>query len=127
MKMKRKIKLNKMKKKNGMLLMVMLFTVIYYRVFFSALSNSNKDLPDLLTRAELCVQKLAKDNNRTRKESSNVDVINPPPTPETDGHDNSCDGMEQNNDDDHIHSGRKLENYEVDFLDLGNTNTMDLF
>lgn len=87
--------------------------------------SSDKDLPDLLTRAELCVQRLAKENDRTRKESSNVDVINPPPTPEMeDCHDNSCDAMEQTVNDD---SGRKLENYEVDFLDIGNTNTMDLF
>lgn len=97
------------------------------------MSNSNKDLPDLLTKAELCVQKLAEENNRTRKESSNVDVINPPPTPETDCHDNSCDGMDNSEDvtvvnkDDSLYSGRKLENYEVDFLDIGNGNTMDLF
>lgn len=88
------------------------------------MSNSNKDLPDLLTRAELCVQKLANENNRTRKESLNIDVINPPPTPETDCHDNSCDGMDQPVNDD---SGRTLQNYEVDFLDIGNTDTMDLF
>lgn len=83
----------------------------------------------MLSKAELCVQKLAEENNRTRKESSNIDVINPPPTPETDCHENSCDGMEQItvNNDDSVFSGRKLENYEVDFLDIGNGNTMDLF
>lgn len=95
------------------------------------MSNSHKNLPDLLTRAELCVQKLAEENDRTRKESSHADVINPPPTPETDCHDNSGDGMDNEipvvNKDDSLNSTRKLENYEVDFLDIGMGNTMDLF
>lgn len=99
-----------------------------------ALLKSNKSLPDLLTKAELCVKKLAEENDRSRKDSSNVDVINPPPTPETDCHENSGDGMENSDEVPVINkdsfldiSGRKVENYELDFLDLGNGNNMDLF
>lgn len=133
MKMKKKMKLNSLKKKNGKSHIHTTLVVSSIKCIVLVVSNSNKDLPDLLTKAELCVQKLAEENNRTRKESSNVDVINPPPTPETDCHDNSCDGMDNIEDatvvnkDDSLYSGRKLEHYEVDFLDIGNGNTMDLF
>ncbi|XP_044263188.1 phosphorylated adapter RNA export protein [Tribolium madens] len=84
-------------------------------------ASKNKLLPDLLTRAEL----LAKENNRVRKETDERDVINPPPTPETDGgHENSGDGMDGGNG---IDDRRKCETYDDDFLDINCSNDMDLF
>lgn len=86
----------------------------------------SKILPDLLSKAEL----LASGNNRMRKETDGTeDVINPPPTPETDGHDNSGDGMEaaKNVSMNNVGSSRgTLQSYEDDFLDL-HENEMDLF
>lgn len=101
-------------------------------MFVTAASNPDKNLPELLTKAELCMQKLAEENDRTRKESLHADVINPPPTPETDCHENSGDGMDNAeeinivNQTDSLNT-RKIENYELDYLDLGCGNTMDLF
>ncbi|RZB39498.1 RNA GG bind domain containing protein [Asbolus verrucosus] len=86
-------------------------------------ASKAKLLPDLLTRAEL----LAKENNRVRKETDERDVINPPPTPETDGHENSGDGMEGVNGIDSLDSRRKFESYDDDFLDINCSNDMDLF
>lgn len=78
------------------------------------------------------MKKLAEENDRTRKDSSHVDVINPPPTPETDCHENSGDGIDNNEEINIVNhtdpsSTRKLENYEIDYLDLGSGTTMDLF
>lgn len=92
--------------------------------------RNRQDLPDLLTKAELCVQMLANDNNRSRKQSSADDVVNPPPTPETDCHENSCDGMENvgANQDGLKEQARKLESYEDEFIDINTScNDMDLF
>ncbi|CAH1363729.1 hypothetical protein MTP99_000065 [Tenebrio molitor] len=86
-------------------------------------ASKNKLLPDLLTRAEL----LAKENNRVRKETDERDVINPPPTPETDGHENSGDGMDGVNGMDSFDNRRKYESYDDDFLDINCSNDMDLF
>lgn len=83
-------------------------------------ASKNKLLPDLLTRAEL----LAKENNRVRKETDERDVINPPPTPETDAHDNSGDGMDGNGTDE---NRRKCETYDDDFLEINCSNDMELF
>lgn len=45
--------------------------------------SKEENLPDLLTKAELCMKQLTSDSNRTRKVSEHLeDVINPPPTPE---------------------------------------------
>lgn len=102
-------------------------------IIFLGLTGQDKTLPDLLTKAEICVQKLATENNRTRKESTNTDVINPPPTPETDCHENSGDGMDHLDDEkivnrnDSLDDHRKVAPYELDFLDLGSGNNMDLF
>lgn len=122
-----------------------LFDKITMIIFVEAMKKK-ENLPELLTRAELCVQKLATDNDRSRKEKNVEDVMNPPPTPETDGHENenSCDGMENSNlianaetsqiadspnpnEKDLGIAVRKLESYEDDFLDIGTGTDMDLF
>lgn len=83
--------------------------------------SKSKLLPDLLTRAQL----LAANSGRHRKESTDANVINPPPTPETDFPENSSDGTA---DQQHVECGRgKLQTYEDDFLDIGCSNDMDLF
>ncbi|KAJ8935155.1 hypothetical protein NQ314_012973 [Rhamnusium bicolor] len=90
-----------------------------------------KLLPDLLTRAELLACQ-----NPTRKVkdgTEETDFINPPPTPETDGHENSGDGMDGGplpvvNGNDSLNSTREKPNtYDEDFLDIGCSNDMDLF
>lgn len=91
------------------------------------IAASRKHLPELLTKAELCVQKLVTDNDRSLKKSEPVDVINPPPTPETDCHDNSGDGIDQPNDVNLPLNARGSQDYNDDFLDLGSVNDMDLF
>ncbi|KAL3286709.1 hypothetical protein HHI36_001204 [Cryptolaemus montrouzieri] len=86
-----------------------------------------KLLPELFKRAE----ELMKD--RLKKEINASDVINPPPTPETDGHDNSCDDTENLANlgcgAESPGKGRgELTMYEDDFLDLQcSNNEMDLF
>lgn len=87
--------------------------------------NCEQNLPELLTRAELC----AKNQERTKKETEDVIVKNPPPSPVTDGHDNSTDGMENAKDIDVttescIH-GRTVVSYDDDCIDVG--ADMDLF
>ncbi|GJQ87878.1 putative PHAX RNA-binding domain protein [Trypoxylus dichotomus] len=91
------------------------------------IAASRKNLPELLTRAEECVQKLVADNDRTLKKSEHIDVINPPPTPETDCHENSGDGIDQPNDVTIPLNARRNQDYNDDFLDLGSVNDMDLF
>lgn len=66
---------------------------------------------------------LTNESNRERKETDERDVINPPPTPETDQHENSGDGSNTDPDNER----RKLNTYDDDFLDLGCSNEMDLF
>lgn len=88
--------------------------------------ESRKALPELLTKAELAVQNLT-ENDRSRKKTEHEDTLNPPPTPETDCHENSCDGIDQpNNVINNLQQDRKGEEYNDDFLDLYVTN-MDLF
>ncbi|KAK9702441.1 Phosphorylated adapter RNA export protein, RNA-binding domain [Popillia japonica] len=91
------------------------------------IAASKKNLPELLTKAELCVQKLVTDNDRSLKKSDHVDVTNPPPTPETDCHENSGDGIDQPNELNIPSNSRRNLDYNDDFLDLGSVNDMDLF
>lgn len=100
------------------------------RFCFLAASKA-KLLPDLLTRAELLACQ-----NPTRKvkdETEETDFVNPPPTPETDGHENSGDGMDGvpqpvMNGSDCLGTSRGTVNtYEEDFLDINCSNDMDLF
>lgn len=99
-------------------------------------SNKNKTtLPNLLSRAELEISK----GNRTRKDSDHTEnVSNPPPSPVTDGRENSSDEMT-----DHIESpavfpmnnttttaassDRNLQAYDDDFLEIGCSGDMDFF
>lgn len=99
-------------------------------LYFLAASKA-KLLPDLLTRAELLASQ-----NPTRKvkdETEETDFVNPPPTPETDGHENSGDGMDSVpqpvvNGSDCLGTSRGTVNaYEEDFLDINCSNDMDLF
>ncbi|KAJ8925569.1 hypothetical protein NQ315_009409 [Exocentrus adspersus] len=90
-----------------------------------------KLLPDLLTRAEL----LACQNpeRKVKDETDETDFNNPPPTPETDGHENSGDGMDSAlqpvvNGSDCLGNSRGTVNaYEEDFLDINCSNEMDVF
>lgn len=81
----------------------------------------------MLTKAEQCMQKLVTSNDRTLKKSEDADVTNPPPTPETDCHENSGDGIDQPYDTNIVSNVRETQNYNDDFLDLGSGNDMDLF
>lgn len=85
------------------------------------MAEKSKLLPDLLTRAE----QLAKNTSRHRKEDGETNVINPPPTPETDCPENSSDGADAGHGLEHVRG--KLENYEDDFLDIACSNDMDMF
>ncbi|XP_017772340.1 PREDICTED: phosphorylated adapter RNA export protein [Nicrophorus vespilloides] len=80
--------------------------------------TAETNLPELLSRAE----SFSKFNKNKWAESDQDDVVNPPPTPETDGHADSGDGMDIPNVD-----GRKLDSYDDDFLDVNAGNDMDLF
>ncbi|CAH1116522.1 unnamed protein product [Phaedon cochleariae] len=89
-----------------------------------------KCLPDLLTRAKL----LASQNSdrKVKDDNEETDFVNPPPTPETDGHENSGDGMDvpstvSNGCGPLDHPRRQLNVYEEDFLDIGTSADMDLF
>ncbi|XP_023018246.2 phosphorylated adaptor for RNA export [Leptinotarsa decemlineata] len=94
-------------------------------------ASRTKILPDLLTRAEL----LASQNpSRKVKETDESDFVNPPPTPETDGHENSGDDMDEhpspiiNAGSNTLENSRgKLNTYDDDFLDIGCTVDMDMF
>lgn len=97
-----------------------------------SLAASKQTLPELLTSAELCAQNL-KDKDRTRRKSEEIDVKNPPPSPVTDGHENSMDGMENINKEENIieinqminSTDRNIISYEDDYID--NAVEMDLF
>ncbi|KAF5307177.1 hypothetical protein FQR65_LT00693 [Abscondita terminalis] len=77
--------------------------------------SSEHNLPDLLTRAELCAKEL-EDQERVPKD---LDVKNPPPSPVTDGHDNSTDGMENLTKDANLLSSRDVISYDDDCIDVG--------
>lgn len=106
--------------------------VIELYIFSSFVASSKPDLlPDLLTRAELYASQ-----NSVRKSKEQIDeneVINPPPTPETDGgHENSGeDNVEYPlpivNGSDLPPNRGKLNTYDEDFLDLGCSADMDIF
>ncbi|KAK5647458.1 hypothetical protein RI129_002462 [Pyrocoelia pectoralis] len=87
--------------------------------------NCEQNLPELLTRAELC----AKNQDRIKKEAQDVIVKNPPPSPVTDGHDNSTDGMENVKETDVTTNDslftRNVVAYDDDCIDVG--VDMDLF
>lgn len=84
----------------------------------SLIKSESGSLPELLTRAELCLkQKLYQGKDEI--ETGEVDVRNPPPSPVTDG----GDGTDTVNNEDR----RAEDEYEADFLDLGCGNDMDLF
>ncbi|KRT83198.1 hypothetical protein AMK59_4267 [Oryctes borbonicus] len=124
LKKKKKKKTDKMKQQIGK-------TWILNTIAQISISNisaaSRKNLPELLTKAELCVQRLVTDNDRSLKKSEHLDVTNPPPTPETDCHENSGDGIDQPNDTSISLNSRRSQDYNDDFLDLGSVNDMDLF
>jgi phosphorylated adapter RNA export protein len=76
-----------------------------------------RDLPTLLTRSELQIQ-------QRRKHCETDGVTNPPPSPATDGRENSSDGVPELNE--HL-GNRQLTAYtDADFLDLTCDN-MDVF
>ncbi|KAK9871871.1 hypothetical protein WA026_015118 [Henosepilachna vigintioctopunctata] len=85
-----------------------------------------KLLPDILTRKDCLME------NRCLKESDEDSVVNPPPTPETDGHEKSCDGIENLTNVrcklESIENKDGLTSYDEDFLDLNcSNNDMDMF
>lgn len=90
-------------------------------LFVALASSRSKNLPELLTKAEL-VQKLS-DKQWTPKDNAD-DVVNPPPTPETDGQETMEEAI-------HTTSGTsnasKVDKYENDYLDLSAGNDMDMF
>ncbi|XP_045471404.1 phosphorylated adapter RNA export protein [Harmonia axyridis] len=87
-----------------------------------------KILPELLSKAELISK------HRSLKEVSEDDVINPPPTPETDCQENSCDGIDNSASTavpmKPLDNGKRSHREELikydDVLDIGDSN-MDLF
>lgn len=89
-----------------------------------------KSLPTLLSRAEQCMQSLdGKYNANNREQESDHDhddVVNPPPTPETDVQETSGDSMDHTSGNQNSNL-RKLQNYEDDCLDIHLENDMDLF
>lgn len=92
------------------------------------MERESRKLPELLTKAELCIEDITK-ANRIKKDSDNDDnVVNPPPTPETDAQ-TSGDSMDHLNvlDSSQSVSTRKIEKYEDDFLDINVDNNMDMF
>lgn len=90
------------------------------------MERERKNLPELLTKGELCIEEIAS-SNRIKKESDHENVTNPPPTPETDGQ-TSGDSMDHLNVvDSQNTSTRKIPNYEEDYLDINVDNNMDLF
>ncbi|CAG9858981.1 unnamed protein product [Phyllotreta striolata] len=86
-----------------------------------------KMLPELLTKAELLeVQNLTKKLKERVAERTEQEVcVNPPPTPETDGYENSRDGMDGSPF--LLDGGRGVINYEDDLIDLRCGDDMDLF
>ncbi|XP_018335722.1 phosphorylated adapter RNA export protein [Agrilus planipennis] len=87
--------------------------------------QDSTSLPELLSRGELCVEK---NINRTRRESDETFVKNPPPSPVTDIHENNEEISSINNMQNvTAEINRRLTNYEDEFLDLGCENNMDLF
>lgn len=79
-------------------------------------SKSEKDLPTLLTRAELCTRQIAEQARLRRGEGmdrmpldSDRTVSNPPPSPVTDDPDHS----------EHPLTQRHVQDYADDFLDIG--------
>ncbi|KAF5301354.1 hypothetical protein FQA39_LY10752 [Lamprigera yunnana] len=83
--------------------------------------NCEPNLPDLLTRAEL------ENAKRVPKETQDIVVKNPPPSPVTDGHDNSTDGMENmtKDADIRVEHTRDFISYDDHCIDTG--LDMDLF
>lgn len=102
-----------------------------YSLCLLAAASKPELLPDLLRRAEL----LASQNpvRKIKEHTDDNEVINPPPTPETDG------GQENSGEDNaeyplpissaiNPNSDRgKINSYDEDYLDLGCSNEMDLF
>jgi phosphorylated adapter RNA export protein len=76
-----------------------------------------RDLPTLLTRSELQIQ-------QRHKHCETDGVINPPPSPATDGRENSSDGVPELSEQ---LGSRQLTAYtDADFLDVACDN-MDVF
>lgn len=100
------------------------FTMLIIIIILAASKKAEQNVPQLLSRADLCVQ-LTEEKERIRRKSDDIDVKNPPPSPVTDGHDNSTDGMENINKDSENVSNRDIINYEDDCLEVG--FDMDLF
>ncbi|XP_015585194.1 phosphorylated adapter RNA export protein [Cephus cinctus] len=88
-------------------------------------NGSEKDLPALLTRAELSTRQIAEEARLRRGEGmdrtplhSDRTVSNPPPSPVTDDPDHS----------EHLTTQRQVQDYSNDFLDIGvDVDSMELF
>jgi len=83
---------------------------------FKTTDSSEKDLPALLTRAELSTREIAEEARLRRGEGmertpidSDRTVSNPPPSPVTDDPDHLEQSLSQ----------RHVQDYSDDFLDLG--------
>ena len=74
-----------------------------------------RDLPALLNRAELQMEQ----HNKHIETDGEAAVTNPPPSPATDGRENSSDGVPELSD-------RQLNSYDDDFIDTTCDN-MDVF
>lgn len=97
---------------------------LIYIFYFS--DGSDKDLPALLTRAELSTRQIAEEARLRRGEGmdripidSDRTVSNPPPSPATDDPDLSEQPPPNTN-----HS-RPLQEYADDFLDIGDAYDME--
>ncbi|CAH0551172.1 unnamed protein product [Brassicogethes aeneus] len=92
-------------------------------------ASRNKIIPDLLTRAELLASQANRDRRETEHLEDLINPVNPPPTPETDGHENSGDGLDSGKTEviSVEESRQVVEAYDDDFLDIGLSNDMDLF
>lgn len=87
-----------------------------YIISLEIIDGSEKDLPALLTRAELSTRQIAEEARLRRGEGmdrmpvdSDRTVSNPPPSPVTDDPDHSEHPLVQ----------RQVQDYTDDFLDIG--------
>lgn len=106
-------------------------TVITIFLIFISFTEAKKlakeNLPELLTRGELIVQSLNGNNSERNESESEEFVNNPPPSPVTDGKENSNDGINDIVPPIADLPNRNVNNYDDDFLDIGSTADMDIF
>lgn len=107
-------------------------TLFKYKFFIVA--ERKKDHPQLPTKADLYIQ-LGYVRSQPKQETDEDDnVKNPPPSPETDGHDNEnsrdsivINGIPPVLNGSEISVDRKVESYEDDYLDITGGADMDIF